>query len=356
MNSTVASHVRLDSLDGLRGIAVLLVVFGHGYHHRFEGSTEASFFINAVMDNSSFGVRLFFILSGFLITWLILREKTKTGSFHLTAFFRRRAFRILPAYLIYLLVMSSWATMGLAEIDLAQLLYTASFMWNYAYLFDQSGSLEGGWLLGHLWTLSVEMQFYLLWPILLIWLREERARWICLFLAILMPAVRVGSYLLFEDQRGILGMMFHTSLDPLMLGASVALWRKRLSPWVARIRFVPVVVVCLTFCLVVSPIIAEAISGYRVSIGFLLESMAGAILLWSALEKNGWSTVLSWSWLRWAGLVSYSWYLWQQVFFSPYLTPLAMSFYWAIICSLFFAVVSYFLIEKPFMVFGRKQA
>ncbi|MEO0454862.1 MAG: acyltransferase, partial [Verrucomicrobiota bacterium] len=148
MNSTVASHVRLDSLDGLRGIAVLLVVFGHGYHHRFEGSTEASFFINAVMDNSSFGVRLFFILSGFLITWLILREKTKTGSFHLTAFFRRRAFRILPAYLIYLLVMSSWATMGLAEIDLAQLLYTASFMWNYAYLFDQSGSLEGGWLLG----------------------------------------------------------------------------------------------------------------------------------------------------------------------------------------------------------------
>jgi peptidoglycan/LPS O-acetylase OafA/YrhL len=102
----------------------------------------------------SFGVRIFFVISGFLITGLLLNERERTGTISLPDFYVRRAYRILPAAYVFMLAMiaAHWHALSWSSI-FAALTYSS----NYLH--------EKNWVLGHLWSLSVEEQFYLLWPL-----------------------------------------------------------------------------------------------------------------------------------------------------------------------------------------------
>lgn len=350
MVSVPQPHPRFVALDGLRGIAVLLVVIGHGYSQTLEADAGMPVWFSAVVDNSSFGVRLFFLLSGFLITWLILREKEKTGRFSFRGFYTRRARRILPAYWFLILCLGLGTIGGVFTIQGEQFAHALGFVWNYSFLWFKAGAPEGTWLLGHLWTLAVEVQFYLIWPVVLLLFNEKRAGWVCLLVALGMPFVRLGSYFLFPDQRGLLGMMFHTSLDPLMLGAAVAIWRKYVPASRLPYLFHPLVLMAAVgFCFLLSPVVAAYIPGYRVTFGFLLEAIAGALCLWAAIDANWGIRILCNRALCFCGLISYSWYLWQQVFYSPYENLIPLSFLLGFALSFVVAAVSYQLVERPFL-------
>ncbi|MCO1579992.1 acyltransferase [Crossiella sp. SN42] len=136
---------RFDGLDGLRAIAALMVVFFHyGGPDRLQGWI---------------GVQVFFVLSGYLITTLMLREESRTGKVALKAFYLRRAFRILPVYFLVLAVTAICAlatgTYASSNLGPEMPLYLTFF-----------NEFAGGTPYGHSWSLGIEQKFYLLWPLL----------------------------------------------------------------------------------------------------------------------------------------------------------------------------------------------
>ena len=136
---------RWGSLDGIRGLAIILVVIAHAFPETFAGGGAP-------------GVSLFFVLSGFLITSLLLGEIETSGRIDLKKFFGRRALRLAPALIVYLSVAAiaeGWSSVW------PSLLYLG----NYAQI---AGSDVG--VNVHTWSLAVEEHFYLLWPVLFVFL------------------------------------------------------------------------------------------------------------------------------------------------------------------------------------------
>jgi len=142
-------------LDGLRAIAVILVLLGHG--RRTAGFPDAQP-LRWLGQVGSVGVEIFFVLSGFLITVLMLREIERTGRLSLRAFYLRRILRIVPAYVCLLIAVASLEYFGLSHPQrkdwVGALTYTVNFV------------PGRDWDLGHCWSLSIEEHFYLAWPLL----------------------------------------------------------------------------------------------------------------------------------------------------------------------------------------------
>lgn len=141
-------------LDGLRGISILLVFVHHFYH--------------PVLPGGFLGVDIFFVLSGFLITSLLLQEWDSKGSINLRDFYIRRALRLMPALLALVLVLGVFAAFFLSG-DGALLTYqgiwlTLSYVSNWLYAFHYVSPNNP---LGITWSLAIEEQFYLLWPVIL---------------------------------------------------------------------------------------------------------------------------------------------------------------------------------------------
>ncbi|ACB76035.1 acyltransferase family protein [Opitutus terrae] len=339
---------RIDTLDGLRGIAILLVLAGHTVANLQPLGWLETPWIRA-LANPGGGVRLFFVLSGYLITHLLLQEQAATGSIGLLQFYRRRALRIWPAFYAYLLTLVLLALWFPTGLNVGTFTAAATFTWNYASFWAVPPP-EGTWNLGHLWTLALEQQFYLLWPLALI-VFPRRALWIAVALVIWCPLARVGTYYLFPAQRGLLAMMFHTGIDSLMAGCAAALllqsaaWRERL------LRCGRLAGSAALWLLVLSPLAALHVRGFGVSAGFTLDAAAAALLIaWMHRAPPAWAqALLGRGPLRMLGLISYSLYLWQQLFLSPdgwlaqgrLLAPL--------LAALAAAVLSYRLVEKPLL-------
>src|SRR5665213_2363630 len=157
---------RLPGLDGLRALSILLVILLHTIQRR--SVTHAVPFVAYVFSNGGMGVLIFFVISGYLITTLLLREREKTGSISLKRFYIRRAFRIFPplyTYIAFIAVLG--AASRLAGVNAREIITGLTLTRNYAhgvYL----------WAFEHFWSLCIEEQFYLLWPGLVVFCL---ARW-----------------------------------------------------------------------------------------------------------------------------------------------------------------------------------
>lgn len=309
---------RVPSFDGVRGIAILLVLVGHTASNYQPVSPWARRWLEA-FANASFGVRLFFVLSGYLITSLLIEELARYGKISLGAFYRRRAARILPAFYVFLavvMVLQIWHSFGLTP---AALLAAGAHVWNYARLWITLPA-TGAWTLGHLWTLALEQQFYLFWPGVLAWLGTRRAGWCALGLIIWCPLARVATYYLIPAQRGYLGMMFHTAIDSLMMGCLAALVLQNLKVRASLLRHGKMgALIAAVWALCLSPYVSEIVRGFPVVAGFTLDAMAAAwIIAWLHHRgSSGAEVILGKGLLPWLGAVSYSLYLWQQIFLSP---------------------------------------
>ncbi len=151
---------RLPGLDGLRGIAVLAVIIYHA---------DVSLLVGGFL-----GVDVFFVLSGFLITTLLINELTETNTVDRARFYMRRIRRLMPA--LFLVLFFSVLVSGLFVLDAAyhvrrDLPWAITFVLNWSYLFFEQSyfvNISRPPLLQHLWSLSVEEQFYVVWPIMLI--------------------------------------------------------------------------------------------------------------------------------------------------------------------------------------------
>lgn len=145
--------IKFPSLDGLRAISIIFVIVHHVYFNE-------QFWTN-VIDLGRIGVHIFFVISGFLITTLLIKEKISTGKINLKNFYIRRAFRILPVLFLFLLTLMFLN--NLFDLKISGLSFFTSFLFLGNLGIDTSET----WYTGHFWSLAIEEQFYLFFPFLL---------------------------------------------------------------------------------------------------------------------------------------------------------------------------------------------
>lgn len=336
------NSARITALDGLRAIAIGLVLSAHG--------CEAFLSISHVwwmapLTNGSLGVRLFFVLSGYLITSLLMREQEQHGTISLRNFYARRTLRIFPAFYVYLGVISILVGGGWIAVSGEQLAAAASYTWNYLGLWHNGGPSEGSWFLGHLWTLSLEEQFYLVWPGLIVLGGWRCAKFTVLLVPLIAPLLRLVIYATFPDQRGFLGMMFHTAIDSILIGCAFAIWQAKLSPLVMGRGLV---IGAALYAFLVSPWLAFHFHGaYSITVGFGLDAVCCGILILNARQIGIWNRVLSWNPLCLLGTWSYSLYLWQQLFLTDYQKPWTGGPILAFSATFACALLSHYAVENP---------
>ena len=225
-------------LDGIRGIAILGVLATHAaVGHPSFALRGYSKLVRYIFTPGWAGVDLFFVLSGFLITGILL--STKASSNYFRSFYARRCLRIWPIYYVTLLglAMIAIAFPSLAAIASSPGRFLASY---FLYLQNVPAFLwhgQVGMLMGPFWSLAVEEQFYLVWPILVLLLNERALGWLCAAAFVLAIASRV--YMVHIHGIDFRVMMLTTSrLDGLIIGAACALFmhaQKRPVPltWIA---------------------------------------------------------------------------------------------------------------------------
>ena len=200
--------LRIPSLDGLRAISIAMVIFGHLVGTRGFPITRLHY------DFGNLGVRVFFVISGFLITHLLLKEQAKIGVISLAGFYKRRALRIFPAFYAYLFVVVALTHFGVIDVSRGDALAAASYTMNYHPV--------RAWQVGHLWSLSVEEQFYLLWPATLAFLGCRRAAWVAGAWLFIAPLVRAWAY---HTHSATIDESFGTVADALAIGCLFAIVR-----------------------------------------------------------------------------------------------------------------------------------
>jgi peptidoglycan/LPS O-acetylase OafA/YrhL len=249
---------------------------------------------------STVGVTLFFVLSGFLITTLLLEERERTGRIDLVAFYKRRARRLLPALVVFLSVVG--AMLALAGFGSQVVGSIAPPLAYYAnWVLATGGELP---LLGHTWSLSVEEQFYIVWPLLLIGLSLLATyRHLAAITLAAAGLVAVWRYVVWDSvaqERIARGTDMRA--DALLIGCAVAFL------FAIRGRSAPRWLVTLAVLMVIVPSFAQ-MAVVRYGIGLTIASSGGALLVVLAASRR--SRVLEWPPLVWLGSISYGLYLWQ---------------------------------------------
>ncbi len=330
-----SSH--LPMLDGLRALAVTMVIASHF----------------GVALQGGLGVTIFFVLSGFLITWLLIKEHDSTGSISLSAFYTRRALRIFPAYYAFL-ALSIAADLARGDNRIGPDILPATF-----YYINYHNALHGhsSSSVAHAWSLAVEEQFYLLWPaaFLVLSARGPRALLWGLLSAIAGVAVwRSWAFMGLSLGASYAYNAFDCRFDSLAAGCLLAAacrhqrFRSAVVTSVQRFRSLPLLVAAVLMLL-----LDNAGDRYRYTFGFTVESVLIAFAISQLLVLHA---GMPWKLfdarpIRYVGRVSYGMYLYHQWGLSIGHHAAAhqpwLEFPAGLAATVFLATASYFLIERP---------
>jgi peptidoglycan/LPS O-acetylase OafA/YrhL len=323
---------RWPALDGLRGIAILFVVVAH------------SGIIHAVVAGM-IGVTLFFVLSGFLITYLLLDEMSVSGTVNLRAFYGRRAIRLLPALTLYLIGMAVLLVALGLKLPIWDMTWPpALYVGNYAQVFGHDLVAHR-----HLWSLAVEEHFYLVWPVLVLLGVTKRFKvlgWALIGLAVWRLGVGMANPL----------WAYHatdTNAYALVLGCLLAIahhrgWR---IPITHRMSEAGVIVMAMLALIPVTDL------DHLYSIGVWLPPLAAAIAgvcVLVAVDSN--PAFLTGKWIMWFGAISYTLYLWHApLLMIPELAATPLTRLGAILLSIVIAWGSWRFIETPILKSRLRQ-
>lgn len=337
---------RFLSLDGLRAVSILVVIVAHlSLTDQFKNKIP---YLN-YYEWGDFGVHIFFVISGFLITTLLLNEEIKQGRIGLKKFYIRRFLRIFPAYYFFLLCI--YFLNLKFDFDIKSFAAPLTFTTGVP-IFDG----EAGWTLGHTWSLAVEEQFYILYPCFLVVFRSKKVR-ISVLIAgvVLFPLLRV--------------YLYHTCFPKftysILYRGDCIIWGCLLGFYASKIKIVFAKykkLINYILCFLVVNVLLLKICTINLFLGFLtvpfvntFQSLfALAIIIKYTLLKpvpDSWIfKLLNSRVMVFIGILSYSIYLWQQLAIQPK----SDQFFWAAFpvnsfVTFFLALLSYTLIEKPFL-------
>ncbi len=308
----------IPSVTGLRALSISIVIFTHLNEANSFGKIYNIPFPFTLITDGDFGVNIFFVISGFLITYLLLEEEKKNGAISLRNFYLRRVFRIFPAY--YFLLLCYLILELFSVIHLNKNSWLSSIFY-YKYLVP--GDLETR----HLWSLSVEEHFYVVWPIIFFLFRKSRVYFafgiiLLVFLCRLLAYYGSTPYPIIKNWTFIF-----QRVDAIMIGCLFAIYRTRISVWMEKVlswKYVPFWLILLflntqyfinlnTFYKLHLGVFLVPL-GIGSSVGTLTNLFIAIFLLFSINYKNGWFRILNSSTAIYIGKLSYSLYLWQQIF------------------------------------------
>jgi len=329
---------RIPSLDGLRAISILLVILSH--LSGSPGFLEFGPLLSDAMGN--LGVRTFFVISGFLITSLLLKEESKKGH-TLRDFYIRRMARIFPAFYAYLAVLGAAAALGFIVLRPHDLLQAASYTVDYFSWSSQSNYIR------HIWSLSVEEQFYLLWPAVLIGLGALRSRYVAMFVVVASPFYRLMVWWLIPAFVATIDRRFDCIADCIAVGCLLACWHRSLA---SRRRYMSFLN-SISFVVVPLAVIASAFSTNHPKVyygaGQTIINIGLALVIHRSvlLEHSVFSRFLNTAPMAYVGKLSYSLYLWQQLFLSEQGAAWRAPFPYNLVGAAAAACLSFYVVEQP---------
>jgi len=349
----------MPSLDGWRAIAILLVLVSHfvftsSFPHAMDRWV-------GLFSDGELGVRIFFVLSGFLISLLLPREAERTGTVSLRRFYLRRIFRIFPIYITYLAVLAGLTLLGLYADSASSWLGCLSFTRNMLGR-GNSGTI-------HFWSLAVEEQFYFFWPVLVgafrLW--RNRALYVCLLLVPIVSCPVIRCYFVSNGLGGtiadrILGqrsiLIYADSLAIGCLGA----WMVSKSPFRWKWRSLHTSAFVASVAVIVGGHFLQTFENGRALDAIIPAAQAWSILACIVLGANERSPgfgILNSRPMVTIGVLSYSIYVWHFMFLSHFMGPRFAS--WSIddwriwvFPALGVSALSYYYLEVPFMALRRR--
>jgi peptidoglycan/LPS O-acetylase OafA/YrhL len=335
--SPLRPGARIPRLDFLRAVSAGIVVM---YHSGYEAIP------------AGFGVLTFFVISGFLITHLLIREKEATGTISFRNFYIRRSLRIFPPFYVYWIIAIAALLLRHAKIIWPQAICALLYVNNYYQgLHNYPSSL-----FSHTWSLGVEEQFYLLWPAAFVLLRN-RLGTLARGLLFLIPALWIyRSFLYFHGVSDpYIYTSFETRIDAILVGCLFAILlhinaAPRLMAQLRRRRYLPLTVAALALSVFGGGPLGLA---YRDVVGFAIDPLLLMLLILQLIEtpQAGW---MDNRFIVYLGGISYSTYLYQQLVIPAVTSPMhglpkplisiaCLAGAWII------ASISFELVEKPFL-------
>lgn len=339
----IVSH--FHGLDGLRGVSIIIVIVSH----LFISTPYKPYF------SGDAGVEIFFVLSGFLITSLLLKEKILTGKISLRKFYFRRLLRILPVAYLYLFVVC--IINKPLELSISPISFFSSL------IFIQNLPIKGffNWYVAHFWSLSVEEQFYFTFPFLLAFNINKYIK-VIIWLIIIVPIVSLLGYSktgVFYTVKSIHIITFiivnlFSKTVSILIGSlfSILLFKGIIQIRDTRFsRHISLPIFILAILLhTEKSVVSLPYCGL-----FIYPILIGIVIVLNLNSNSLMTKILNNSVLVYLGVLSYSLYIWQQLFASPKDSILGTESLIINILAIFLvANLSYFLYEKKILVIKNR--
>ncbi|HEY1922085.1 MAG TPA: acyltransferase [Tepidisphaeraceae bacterium] len=334
---------RVPCLDGIRAISILLVIMEHSRETIRPVALKSLLWL----FGGHFGVTCFFVISGFLISLLLFREFERGQTISLGGFYARRALRLFPAciaYLLFILVLTHVMARPISWVY-----WRAALTYTICYV----AKLKSFWYLGHTWSLAVEEHFYIFWPILIFFLRPKRAIIAAGIYVALTPAIR---FLVWRQHQEWLDIDYVsiTQMGSIATGCILGFVVFNYDQWLMRILNGRRAVVLTALSLLA--LVGSAIMNHMSGKYYLFLGDPAASILVAASMLGIWFTPGGYlhRWLNTpalvgVGILSYSVYLWQQPFTGPDAATWMDRWPQNVLLIFVAAAGSYFIVERPFL-------
>jgi len=338
---------RFPSLDGLRGLAILTVLFSH---LRLSGNP-----LYLVIFNGSLGVLFFFVLSGFLITTLCIKEKIITKDISLKNFYMRRVLRIFPVAYLYIIVIIILNFVFKLKISAINIAGAALYLMNFSSFFRK---YYYSYFTGHYWSLSVEEQFYLIIPFIL--KRKFKAYLFFILLIVFVLPVFICLQYYFESvNKGFLYALTHYlyKFQSIATGCLFSVLVFKYSVTNTMTATTKVITNLLAFVAIFVIQYNDFFTVQSVLSSLLVSFLIGYIIITNLTpSKDVIFRFLNSKILTLIGVLSYSIYIWQEIFTSgdPRLPALLTTFPWNLICIAVVSCMSYYFYERFFLKLKSK--
>jgi peptidoglycan/LPS O-acetylase OafA/YrhL len=367
------SQARIPELDGIRGIAIGIVLMGHFFAIDSRPGSPLAYALVPLRLYWS-GVDLFFVLSGFLIGGILLDARESANYFRV--FYRRRVFRIVPIYAVLLVFVGFTMYLSRAGIiEKHEEIFTGRLPWWYFATFLQNigMSLHNAWgtiVLAPTWSLAVEEQFYLTLPLVIRFLDRRALLRVTLAGIVVAPLLR--AYLFHRNPANFIAWytLMPCRADALLLGVlgAIALRDPNWRAWLlGKRRFALLAIAIL--------LLGVAYLGWRAPFyGDALMATAGfswlaltylVFLLYALLYRDSRiGHCLRWSWLRGLGVIAYGTYLFHELFLSMFFGRIPLLRSWhdvglsiiVLAVTICFCRLSWVYFEKPLVKIGHRAS
>jgi peptidoglycan/LPS O-acetylase OafA/YrhL len=368
------NRIYFENLDVLRFFAAMLIVVAHGFEawktdylvFRMSPAEADVFFTPAFkrleLFFSSFGigVEIFFFISGFLITYILLKERELCGNISIWKFYVRRALRIWPLYFLLIALgpfLTYWMNIGNPNYA-ANLLFVGNF--------ETIATNEWQYPFAHYWTIAIEEQFYFLWPVVLAFVPLKRLKLVFIFLIAVSVLSRAAYYLYGDEVWMNLQLNTLCRMDTLVIGSLIALYY-----WEGNLKFrLPKYTSVILFSILFISFIFEPYSDWNSLTSalfkkyFYLVIIAAACVNWILNSQANTNSVV-YKTFTYLGKISYGIYLIHNVLVIVVIKRILLNneidssvvfFIVYPLSVILLSIVSFELIEKPFLRLKDKFA